>query len=126
MAAHGYFGDTHTNPNKSLSGLLWTKPLTALESGFKMMRFRCPDSLVSCGPKVRSCKKVCGFENIQIRVEGAFIAKVFTETIMHLFYTPFPPKKKCITIVCGLSWDDYNGCGHIRSTKYSQDGDNYS
>ena len=122
MAAHGYFGDTHTNPNKSLSGFLWTKPLTALESGFKMMQFRCPDSLVSCGPKVHSCKKVCGFENIQIRVEGAFIAKVFTETIMHLFYTPSPPpprKKKCVTIVCGLSWDDYNGYGHIRSTKYS-------
>ena len=120
MAAHGYFGHTHTNPNKSLSGFLWTKPLTALESGFKMMRFRCPDSLVSCGPKVRSCKKVCGFENIQIRVKGAFIAKVFTETIMHLFYTLSPPrKKKCVTIVCGLSWDDYNGYGHIRSTKYS-------
>ena len=94
MAAHGYFGDTHTNPNKSLSGFLWTKPLTALESGFKMMQFRCPDSLVSCGSKVHSCKKVCGFENIQIRVEGAFIAKVFTETIMHLFYTPFPPPQK--------------------------------
>ena len=29
MAAHGYFGHTHTNPNKSLSGFLWTKPLTA-------------------------------------------------------------------------------------------------
>ena len=99
MAAHGYFGHTHTNPNKYLSGFLWTKPLTALESGFKMMRFRCPDSLVSCGPKVHSCKKVCGFENIQIRVDGAFIAKVFTETIMHLFYTPRrppppPPQKK--------------------------------
>ena len=110
MAAHGYFGHTHTNPDKSLSGFLWTKPLTALESGFKMMRFRCPDSLVSCGPKVHSCKKVCGFENIQIRVEGAFIAKVFTETIMHQFYTPSPPPQKklhyhCLWFILGrLQW----------------------
>ena len=81
MAAHGYFGHTHTNPNKSLSGFLWTKPLTALESGFKMMRFRCPDSLVSCGPN---------------------------ETIMHLFYTPSTPppptpKKKLSVVYLGAT-----------------------
>ena len=91
MAAHGYFGHTHTNPNKSLSGFLWTKPLTALESGFKMMRFRCPDSLVSCGPKVRSCKKVCGFENYTDSCERGVYRESFHRDHNAPFFTPPPP-----------------------------------
>ena len=49
---------------------LCLKPL--LESGFKTMQFQCPDSLVSCR-KADSCKKVCGFKNIRIRVGAASI-----------------------------------------------------
>ena len=37
---------------------------------FKKKRSRCRDSLVSCGPKTDSCKKVCGFKNIRIRVQS--------------------------------------------------------
>ena len=47
-----------------LSRFVWTGPWTALESGFKTMRFRCPGSLVSCTRKADSCKKVCGFKSV--------------------------------------------------------------
>ena len=52
--------------------------LTALESGFKTMRFRWADSLVSCERKVDSCFKVCGSKNIRIRVNVAFKIQPFT------------------------------------------------
>ena len=34
------------------------------------IRSRCRDSLVSCGPKTDSCKKVCDFKNTRIRVQS--------------------------------------------------------
>ena len=37
----------------------------------KNMWFRCPDSLVSCGQKTDSYKKICGFKSIRIRVDVA-------------------------------------------------------
>ena len=40
--------------------------LTPLESGFKTMRLRWADSLVSCERKVGSCFKVCGSKNIRM------------------------------------------------------------
>ena len=45
------------------------KPL-CIESGFKKIRPRCRDSLVSCGRKTDSCKKVCDFKNTRIRVQS--------------------------------------------------------
>ena len=41
---------------------------TTLESGFKSMRFRCADWLVSCGQKADSYKKVSGFVNEPVYV----------------------------------------------------------
>ena len=40
-----------------LAGIMWTEPQTSLESGFKKMRFRWVNSLVSCGRKADSGKK---------------------------------------------------------------------
>ena len=45
--------------------------ISILESDFKNIRFRCEDSLVSCGREPDSYKYVCGFKNIRIRVDGA-------------------------------------------------------
>ena len=39
--------------------------------GFKKMRFRRADSLVSCRRKTDSHINICGFKNIRIRVDGA-------------------------------------------------------
>ena len=42
-----------------------------LDGGFKKMRFRSADSLVSCGQKADSSeKKGCGFKNTRMRVDG--------------------------------------------------------
>ena len=62
---------------KNISGFRrpheFTKPIgsekkNTLESGFKSMRFRCADWLVSCGQKADSYKKVSGFVNEPVYV----------------------------------------------------------
>ena len=105
MAAHRYFGHTHTNPDKTLSGFLWTKPLTALESGFKMMRFRCPDSLVSCGPKVHSCKKYAVLKIYRFVWKGPlwFYRESFHRYHNAPILLPLPPPKKKKKIALPLS-----------------------
>ena len=55
-----WFQKNPSDPKKSILG-----------SGFKNMRFRSADSLVSYGGKADSFKKVCGFKSIRIRVDGA-------------------------------------------------------
>ena len=37
------------------------------------MRLRCLDSLVSCGRRAETCKKICGFKNIPIRADVALM-----------------------------------------------------
>ena len=98
--------------------------LTALESGFKTMRFRWADSLVSCERKVDSCFKVCGSENIRIRVNEVFKIQLFTlflvlntlklswdrhfclRTTNNYFEFSWPHKAiKCLMVLCFLITD---------------------
>ena len=44
---------------------------TALESGFKKLRIRMPDTPDTCGRKPYPERKSCGFKNIGVRVDGA-------------------------------------------------------
>ena len=47
------------------------KKKSILETCLKNIRFRCADSLVSCGQKAGSYKKVCSFKSIRTGVDGA-------------------------------------------------------
>ena len=55
---------------KELGSNLYLK-ISTLESGFKMLLIRMPDSSDTCGRKPYPERKSCGFKTIRIRLDGA-------------------------------------------------------
>ena len=46
--------------------------ISSLESGFKKLRTRMPDSPDTRGRKPNPQRKSCGFKNIRVSVDGAY------------------------------------------------------
>ena len=75
------------------SGFITYSKISSLESGFRKLRIRMPDSPDTCERKPDPQRNRCGFKNIRIRVDGGLISKIvvsssdrpeFTHRVSHI------------------------------------------